>query len=142
MNRKGFSLFYLFYWHLVFKPALITACLFVFLSPVLSSAKSISVPDDYPTIQSAIDASTEGDEIIVSPGRYYEHINFNGKNIILRSTDPTSPTIVASTIIDGTHISSVVTFSGSESTSCVLSGFTITHGNAPYGGGINGNGTL
>ena len=87
-------------------------------------------------IQGAIDAAQEGCEIIVSPGTYYENINFNGKNIILRSTDPTSPTLVASTIIDGRSSDTVVTFSGAESPECVLSGFTITNGAASFGGGI------
>jgi hypothetical protein len=107
-----------------------------------SHAAIITVPGDYPTIQGAINAASDSDEIIVSPGTYYENINFGGKNIILRSTDPTNPAVVSSTIIDGNHAGSVVTFSGSESSDCVLSGFTIMNGNAPNGGGIYGNGTL
>jgi len=101
----------------------------------------ITVPGDYATIQAAIDTCTDGDEIIVSPGTYYENINFNGKNIILRSTDPTSPTVVANTIIDGRSTDSVVKFLGTESPSCVLTGFTITNGYSANGGGINGNST-
>ncbi len=91
---------------------------------------------DYLTTQSAIDASSNGDEIIVSPGTYKENINFKGKNIILRSTDPSNPAVVASTIIDGNKAGPVVTFSGSERPTCVLSGFTITNGYAENGGGI------
>lgn len=72
------------------------------------------------------------------PGTYKENISFKGKNIILRSTDPTSPTVVASTIIDGNKAGSVVIFFGSELTTCVLSGFTITNGYAINGGGIYG----
>ncbi|MFW5850152.1 MAG: hypothetical protein ACOCXN_10325, partial [Spirochaetota bacterium] len=37
------------------------------------------------SLQSAIDASEDGDEIIVLPGTYTESINFDGKSITLRS---------------------------------------------------------
>jgi len=109
------------------------------LIPIISFPVTRNVPSEYATIQSAINASADGDEIIVAQGTYKENINFNGKNIILRSTDPTSSTVVAATIIDGNQKESVVTFSGTESIECVLEGFTITNGKAIYGGGINGN---
>jgi len=102
----------------------------------------IHVPYDYPSIQAAIDAASHGDEIVVFPGVYEENINFKGKNVVLRSTDPTSLTVVQITIINGNQAGSVVTFSGTELTTCVLSGFTIMNGYAPRGGGINGNGNL
>lgn len=124
-------------------------CLCALVSVVLlhsslpSSAAIIRVPADFATVQAAIDAASDGDEIIVSPGIYPEHINFKGKNIILRSIDPTSPTVVANTILDGQHsgFRSVVTFDGTESSTCVLAGFTICNGWAESGGGICGNGT-
>ena len=90
----------------------------------------------YDTIQGAIDASTSGDEIAVSPGTYYENINFLGRNITLRSNDPNNSSVVASTIIDGGGSGSVVTFENGETVQAVLSGFTIQNGNALYGGGI------
>jgi len=126
-------------------PILILLALICFLNvSLVCDAAIIEVPENYSSIQSAINAASDGDEIIVSPATYYENINFNGKNIILRSTDPTSPTIVASTIIDASTSGSVVTFSGTELTTCVLSGFAIINGKAFYGdgGGIHGNGTL
>ena len=117
------------------------------VTSALAPAATRYVPSEYPTIQAAIDAASENDEIIVSIGTYYENIDFGGKNVILRSTDPTNPSVVGSTIIDGGHAGSVVTFSGMESPTCVLSGFTITNGSGtggalPRGGGIYGNATL
>jgi hypothetical protein len=120
------------------------------------TARTITVDDngpaDFNNIQAAINAAVDRDEIIVSIGTYYGKINFNGKNIILRSTEPTNPIVVANTVINGRRVGSVVTFSGTESAACILSGFTIINGIGTYeyigynsysnGGGIYGNGTL
>ncbi|MBN1592795.1 MAG: hypothetical protein JW941_06050 [Candidatus Coatesbacteria bacterium] len=93
---------------------------------------------DFASIQAAIDASLDGDEIVVHPGTFYENIHFDGKNIVLRCTDPEDKDVVASTIIDGASSDSVVRFSGVESGTCRLMGFTITKGRSYYGGGIDG----
>jgi len=93
-------------------------------------------PADFNNIQAAIHDSNYGDVVIVAEGRYFENINFNGKNITLISTDPCNPDVVAATIIDGSRNGSVVTFNSGEDANCVLNGFTITNGNAERGGGI------
>ncbi|MDH4238652.1 MAG: hypothetical protein OEW48_03730 [Phycisphaerae bacterium] len=128
--------------------------IFIFTSFLLfipCQARTIYVADDgsadFNNIQSAIDDSNDGDIIIVQTGQYIENINFIGKNITLRSTEPMNPSVVASTVIDGSLSGSVVTFAGTESSACILSGFTITNGSGTgvgynYGGGIYGNGTL
>ena len=114
--------------------------------------RTITVDDDGPAdfnnIQAAINDANEGDTIIVGEGRYYENINFGGKDIVLRSTDPTDSSVVEKTVIDGQFLDSVVMFAGTESPACMLAGFTISNGqnrryvNASYGGGIYGNGTI
>ncbi|MDP2898436.1 MAG: hypothetical protein Q8Q12_18005 [bacterium] len=100
--------------------------------------RPLSVPQDYSTIQAAIDAAPEGDTIAVSPGTHVENISFGGKNVVLCSTDPTNPEVVAATTIDGNQAGSVVTFAGTENESCVLTGFTIRNGKARHGAGICG----
>jgi len=113
----------------------------LFLLSNLFQGAVITVPGNYPTIQTAIDSANEGDEIIVSQGKYHENLKFKGKNITLRSTAPLNTNVVEYTIIDGNYTDSVITFSGSELPQCVLSGFTIKNGWADDGGGIYGNGT-
>jgi hypothetical protein len=104
----------------------------------LYAGNEMSVPQQYPTIQSAINAAESSDIIVVYPGTYNENINFNGKNLMLSSTDPDDPVIVADTIIDGNNQASVVTFSNYEGPGCVITGFTITNGNnQTYAGGIS-----
>ena len=91
---------------------------------------TLLVPDEYATIQSAIDASNANDEILVSIGIYNENINFGSKKISVIGEDKQL------TIIDGNYNGSVVIFDGSGLSEALLSGFTITHGSAYDGGGI------
>ncbi len=93
-------------------------------------ATVINVPGDYPTIQQGIDASVDGDTVLVQPGTYVENINFNGHNIVVGSlfltTEDTS--YISSTIIDGNQAGTVVKFNGSFDNTTVISGFTIQNG--------------
>ncbi len=90
------------------------------------------------TIQAGIDSAQDGNTVVVTEGIYFENINFNGKNIILCSMDPSDPSCVANTVIDGNRAGSVVTFDGTENETCLLTGFTIRNGKANCGGGIYG----
>jgi hypothetical protein len=95
------------------------------------------------SIQAAINQAQAGDIVEVQPGTYSERIQLVGRDILLRSTDPENPEIVAATIVDGGGAGSVVTFHGSETAACVIEGLTIRNGNAGSGGkggGINGKG--
>ena len=112
------------------------------------SGNSINVPSDFPTIQSAIESSTNGDSVIVQPGNYFENLNFRGKNIFLTSlyylNNDTS--YITSTVINGSTPSdpdtgSCVIFNSGEDSTAVIQGFTITGGTGtlwldPHGAGI------
>jgi serine protease len=96
-----------------------------------ATASTIHVPADQPTIQQAINAATNGDIILVSPGTYFEHINYHGKAIAIQSTNGS-----AQTIIDGSNTGTVATFQTQEGPQSVLTGFTIQHGSASFGAGV------
>ena len=105
------------------------------LAPASASAAVINVPADHATIQAAINASVNGDEIIVAPGTYNESINPQGKAITIRSADPTDPAVVQATIIDPLGVNAGVICVSGETANTVFSGFTITGGSALTGGG-------
>jgi len=100
-----------------------------------SNATIINVPGDFGTIQSAINASSNGDTILVEPNTYYENINFRGKNIVLTSRFYINNDLsfISSTIINGSNPShpdtaSCIIISSGEDSTAVLQGFTLTGG--------------
>lgn len=124
----------------------------ILLSLIISFvfSETITVPNDYLSIQAAIDNANELDTILVLPGFYQENINYNGKNIVLTSSYEiqNDSLLISSTIIDGGGNGSVVVFNNNESENSVIKGFTIQNGNGffadpdengtfyTYGGGI------
>ena len=92
------------------------------------------MPGEYGTIQAAIDDCNDGDVVIIAEGTYTgtgnRDLDFNGKAITVRSTNPDNPTVVAVTIIDCNgsepepHIG--FDFHTNEDANSVVAGFTIT----------------
>ena len=113
--------------------------IFVMAIAPFASAVIINIPDDYPTIQEGINASSDGDTVLVQPGTYVENVNFNGHNTVLGSLFLTTghTSYIPTTIVDGdSSWGSVITFENGEDRSAVIIGFTIKNGVAPEGGGI------
>jgi L-ascorbate metabolism protein UlaG (beta-lactamase superfamily) len=100
-----------------------------------SAGNVLKVPQSYSTIQSAIDTAQNGDTVLVSEGRYYENINYEGKGIVVTSKfyQTKNWQTVLNTIIDGSRYTnkdtaSTVMFLSREDSTAVLDGFTITGG--------------
>jgi len=101
----------------------------------LIAQDTLRVPTQYLTIRSAIDASSNGDLVLVDDGIYYENINFTSKAITVASNFiiDADTNHIYNTIINGSQNSnpdsgSVVYFISGEDTTSILTGFTITGG--------------
>jgi len=112
--------------------------IFVLLISTCLYSTIINVPADQPTIQEGIDISVDADTVLVQPGTFIENINFNGKNITVASLFLTTQdtTYISQTVINGGNIDSIVKFENGEDASTMLTGFTVTNGQASDGGGI------
>lgn len=91
---------------------------------VNAQALTITVPDDYPTIQEAINHAGFGDTIYVKAGTYYEHVVVN-RSLALVGEDRRS------IIIDGNRSGVVVSVGAWNVT---INGFTIRNGGDRYSG--------
>ncbi len=111
----------------------ITLIIFLLISHTLFS-QIITVKQDgtgdFTTIQEGINASVDGDTVLVYPGIYFENILYGGKEIILASLYLTTQdkSYVNNTIIDGNQNGSCVRMMSGEDEGTVLCGFTIQNG--------------
>ncbi len=107
---------------------------------VACAGATLHVPADFPTIQQALDAASDGDTVLVAPGRYIvtAPLDFNRlhdpagpavKNLVVRSAaGAILTTIEMSLSADRPERASVVIFEHGESASSLLAGFTLTGG--------------
>ena len=85
----------------------------------------------FKTINQAIDIALNGDTVYVKNGEYNENIRFSGKRLSIYSNSPQ----IEDVIIQGDGNGSVVTIE--EGDDIVFSGFTISGGDAEFGGGLS-----
>ena len=93
------------------------------IGPLPANPRTWLVPGDAATIQGGIDLARPGDTVLVGPGTYRESLDFDGKDIAVRSSAGPDSTVVQG---DGTH--PVVAFSHAESRDAVIDGFTLRGG--------------
>lgn len=108
-----------------------------YIQATIDPATLIEVPDDYSTIQAAIDAAGNGDCIVVSDGIYFENLEIVGKEITLASEYYVDGDTlhIDNTIIDGSQlrdrtVGSVISIlpGTNPNLESLVTGFTITHG--------------
>ncbi|MCH2146545.1 MAG: hypothetical protein MK073_01840 [Phycisphaerales bacterium] len=98
-------------------------------------ADDILVPEEYSSIQSAIEIANDGDHILVSPGVYDESITIVGKAITITGVKGAD-----ATTINGNSANSVIVVQDCDS--ITIDGFTIRDGNAITGGGVNSSNSV
>jgi nitrous oxidase accessory protein len=101
-------------------------------APVAPTGVTIVVPDDYATIQSAVDNAAPGDTVFVRAGTYFEHVLLN-KQLTLLGED------AATTLIDGGGTDHVMRITASGAS---VNGFTVQNsgsGSSLLRGGITLN---
>ena len=112
------------------------------LNPVISipvqlqiTALELHVPEDYSTIQAAIDAAIDSAVVVVAEGTYIgtgnKNLDLLGKTITVRSESGPEQTI-----IDCENIGRGFYFQSGESNATKIEAFAIINGNADLGGGI------
>lgn len=109
------------------------AGLALLVASVAAAQNTHRVPQDFATIQGALNAAASGDRVVVSPGTWTGPLDFLGKDVSLESLNGAATTMLRS--VGGT----VVTIGPGGA----VIGFTIAGGNASFGSGmeVTGAGT-
>jgi len=100
-----------------------------YLSSILQAGEIWHVPADCESIQAAIDAASDGDEIQVAAGVWHERVNTVGKELYIHSLEGAEDTVIHA----GERGTAVTCYSGNA---LVIEGFTIRGGEAELGGGV------
>jgi parallel beta-helix repeat protein len=87
----------------------------------ISFATVVHVPSEYETIQAGINATIDGDTVLVAAGEYPEHFSYNGRNIVVLSESGPENTIIQ--MADTGR--AIVSFVDNEDNDAVLEGFTV-----------------
>jgi len=122
------------------KKVLLTTCICMLLIANSAAAAVHRVPDDFPTIQAAIDAAQDFDTVILAPQTYTGFGNYNislrGKKITVTGTDPADWNVVESTVIDGAGRYQGFRFYWAETPEAKVTGIKITNCYGFLGGAI------
>jgi parallel beta-helix repeat protein len=92
-------------------------------APVKAASKTIVVPEDYSTIQAAVDRSSSGDTVLVKSGTYYQNVTINKPLSLIGEGNATTLLYgpLSSTILDPSITIQI------NADNVQVSGFTIKH---------------
>jgi hypothetical protein len=107
----------------------LAVAIWLLLAASSAPARTIVVPSDQPSIQQGINASVDGDTVLVMPGTYIENILIDG-DIAVRSAGGPAVTIIDGSQPDNPDSGSVVRFYVNGS----IEGFDIRNGSGTGGG--------
>jgi len=103
-----------------------TLCALAFAAVVatapVASAGTIHVPGDYASIQAAINASVNGDLIVIAAGTYFENLDTKGKAITLLGAG------MEKTYVDGKQMGSCIKIVSGESAATIVDSIGFKHG--------------
>lgn len=111
------------FWVIVFLAILPATLIAWFTPPAFAAIRR--VPQDYPTIQAAINAAKAGDVIEVAAGTYYENVIVNVRDIAIVGESRVTTTV------DGGRVGSVFNI---QATGVEIRGFTLRNGGSRYYG--------
>ncbi|MCA9311059.1 MAG: hypothetical protein KDA21_07625, partial [Phycisphaerales bacterium] len=116
------------------------------LGPLEHQGDLIHVPEEYGTVQAAINAAADGQTIVLQRGLYREHIDLLGKAIAIRSVDPLldapQTTLFGDLDFDDIGDGTVITCVSGEGPNTLIEGLSIRRGESAFGGGariVNGS---
>ncbi|GIW03626.1 MAG: hypothetical protein KatS3mg059_0246 [Thermomicrobiales bacterium] len=113
------------------------------LQETATPGTTLRVPDQYPTIQAAINAAASGDLVLIAPGTYSENPVIAGKVITLAShfftTGDTS--FIDATILQGNGSSQGITVQATAAGTSII-GLTIRSGGAGVVDGVHALGSV
>ena len=111
--------------------ALLIAILFLHMlvaADAVRAAVTIRVPQDYATIQAAVNAASPGDTVKVAPGIYTENVTVDRSISLVAATYDQSDPRNNTAILDGAGVT-VVTISRGIDPGPTITGFVIRNGN-------------
>ena len=96
----------------------------------IQQPRTRQVPSQYSTIAAALQASGDGDLVLVAPGTYFERaLSFYGHDVTLRSTEG-----AGATTIDAQGLARLFLLEDGTTSGARIEGFTLRNGKADYGG--------